>query len=45
MAYFICEYALGCGPNVYIPDEPVISIAFRFLHLMTVKVIRPAVGK
>lgn len=27
------------------PDAPVISIALRFLHLMTVKVILPAVGK
>lgn len=29
----------------WIPEEPVMSMALRFLHLMTVRVILPAVGR
>lgn len=30
---------------VGLPEEPVMSMALRFLHLMTVRVILPAVGR
>ena len=30
---------------VRLPEEPVMSMALRFLHLMTVRVILPAVGR
>lgn len=32
-------------PAVWLPEEPVMSMALRFLHLMTVRVILPAVGR
>lgn len=31
--------------GVWLPEEPVMSMALRFLHLMTVRVILPAVGR
>lgn len=33
------------GPGANLPDDPVISMAFKFLALITVTVSRPAVGR